>query len=56
MGLNATERKRGGGRGVTWKVKHERQRQTIRGTNKMGKYKLRVTREREQREQRGEAR
>lgn len=33
-------------------MKHERERLTIRDTNKMGKYKLRVTREREQEEQR----
>lgn len=32
------------------KMKPERERQTIRDTNKMGKYKLRVAREREHRE------
>ncbi len=35
------------------KMKHERERQTIRDTNKMGKYKLRVKREREHRAERG---
>lgn len=38
------------------KMKHERQRQTIRDTNKMGRYKLRQTREREQRDQSRERR
>lgn len=46
--LNVSERKRGGNCGVMGKMKHERERQTIRDTNKMGKYKLRLTREREQ--------
>lgn len=30
-------------------MKHERKKQTIRDTNKMGKYKLRVTKQRGQR-------
>lgn len=38
------------------KMKHEGERQTIRDTNKMGKYKLGLTREGEQRAWGGEGR
>lgn len=45
--LNGKERKRGGGSEAMRKVKHERERKAITKTKKMGKYKLRMTGERE---------